>query len=150
MSELDLISSLYLPVDGGKLILPNVNVAEVIEYVRPEEVAGTPDYFLGYIEWRGIRVPLLSFEQVNGSPIPDRNIQVRIAVLNSVGTDNAKLPFVAIMTQGLPRLVKVSKDIIQSADLSESVAEHSRIRVDGEDAIIPNVEHLESLALAIV
>jgi len=150
VSELDLISSLYLPVDGGKLILPNVNVAEVIEYVRPEEHAGSPDFFLGFIEWRGIRVPLLSFEQANGGTMPEKNIQVRIAVLNSVGTDSQKLPFTAILTQGLPRLVKVSKDIIQSSTLSDSAAEHSRVRVDGEDAIIPNIEFLESLALTIV
>ena len=146
MSESELISSLYLPVEGTKLVLPNVSVAEVIEYTKPRKADG-PDYFLGNIMWRGIQVPLLSYEVANGQEKPARNTQVRIAVINSVGLDNQKLPFVAILTQGLPRLVKVSKDIIQEEEQSDSPAEHSRIRVDGEYAVIPNLEYLESLAI---
>jgi chemosensory pili system protein ChpC len=111
---------------------------------------GFPHYFLGDISWRGIDVPLLSFEEVNGGSRPPKNTEVRIAVLNNVGTDAKKLPFVAILTQGLPRLVKVSEDIIQQAVKSDLPAEHSRIRVDGEDAIIPNLSYLESLAINLV
>lgn len=150
MPESEIISSLYLPITDGKLVLPNVSVAEVIEYSRPTMREGFPHYYLGDISWRGIDVPLLSFEEINGGSRPPKNTEVRIAVLNNVGTDSKKLPFVAIVTQGLPRLVKVSEDIIQQAVDSTLPAEHSRIRVDGEDAIIPNLSYLESLAINLV
>ncbi len=150
MSESEIISSLYLPISEGKLVLPNVAVAEVIEYSRPKAKEGFPHYYLGDISWRGIDVPLLSFEEVNGGVRPQKNTEVRVAVLNNIGTDNKKLPFVAILTQGLPRLIKVSEDIIQQATKSELPAEHSRIRVDGEEAVIPNLSYLESLAINLV
>ncbi len=150
MSDSEIIASLYLPLDSGKLLLPNVSVAEVIEYIKPDLKGGGPDYYLGDIEWRGIKLPLLSFEQANGEEKPTRSSLVRIAVLNSIGTDPKKLPFFGIVTQGLPRLVKVSKDIINQAESSDAPAEHSRIRVDGEDAIIPNLGYLESLAIELV
>ena len=150
MSESEIISSLYLPIGEGKLVLPNVAVAEVIEYSRPKAKEGFPQYYLGDISWRGIDVPLLSFEEVNGRARPPKNTEVRIAVLNNVGTDSKKLPFVAILTQGLPRLIKISEDIIQNATKSNFPAEHSRIRVDGEEAVIPNLDYLESLAINLV
>lgn len=150
MPESEIISSLYLPITDGKLVLPNVAVAEVIEYSRPKVKEGFPHYYLGDISWRGIDVPLLSFEEVNGGDRPPKNTEVRIAVLNNTGTDSKRLPFVAILTQGLPRLVKVSEDIIQHASKSDLPAEHSRIRVDGEEAVIPNLNYLESLAINLV
>lgn len=150
MPESEIIASLYLPISEGKLVLPNVAVAEVIEYSSPKPKEGFPHYYLGDISWRGIDVPLLSFEEVNGGTRPPKNTGVRIAVLNNIGTDSKRLPFVAILTQGLPRLVKVSEDIIQQAANSEFPAEHSRIRIDGEDAVIPNLDYLESLAINLV
>ncbi|KZZ77140.1 hypothetical protein A3765_23600, partial [Oleiphilus sp. HI0130] len=120
------------------------------EYSRPKVKEGFPHYYLGDISWRGIDVPLLSFEEVNGGDRPPKNTEVRIAVLNNTGTDSQRLPFVAILTQGLPRLVKVSEDIIQHASKSDLPAEHSRIRVDGEEAVIPNLNYLESLAINLV
>lgn len=152
VSDLEVISSLYLPIDEGKLILPNVSVAEVIEYVRPEARAGletAPEYFLGDIVWRGLKVPLFSFELLSGQQSPAKNTRVRIAVLNSVGSDPKKVPFISIVTQGLPRLVKVSKDLIQDEQNSESLAVQSVIRVDGEVATVPDLAYIESLALSL-
>ncbi len=148
MPELQVISSLYLPIGEENLLLPNVSVAEVVEYIRPQERSDVPDFYLGDIVWRGLALPLISFEVANGSPKPKKSADVRIAVLNSAGSDNEKLPFLAIMTQGIPRLVKVSSELIQEDGEAQGPAEASRVKVDGEPAIIPNLPYLESLALA--
>lgn len=149
MSETQVISSLYLPIVDAKLLLPNVNVAEVIEYVKPSPKENVPSFYLGDIEWRGIELPLISFELVTGKEAPERNPEIRIAVLNSVGTDNKALPFLGLLTQGLPRLVKVSSDLVQEGENTTSPAELGRVKVDGEDAIIPNLEHLEEVVLSL-
>jgi len=49
-----IIACLYLPVNQQQLLLPNVSVAEVVGYQSPEAPSNKPDYFLGYVSWRGI------------------------------------------------------------------------------------------------
>lgn len=146
MSEsLEIISSLYLPVSKAKLLLPNVTVAEVVDYQEPKKQKGAPDYFLGTVTWRGINIPLLSYEIANGAASVRRSKNARIAVINTIGEHAEKLPFFAIVTQGIPRLVKVSDELIKSSKKKGGKADLMLVRVDGEDAVIPNVEHLESL-----
>jgi chemosensory pili system protein ChpC len=147
VAELQVISSLYLPIGEGYLLLPNVSVAEVVEYIRPQDRDGVPEFYLGDIVWRGLALPLISFEVANGGPKPKKSANVRIAVLNSVGSDSKKLPFLAILTQGIPRLVKVSSELIKEDGETQGPAESSRVKVDGEPAIIPNLPYLESLVL---
>lgn len=140
---LDVISSFYLPVSNGNLLLPNVSVAEVVEFQDPEEQDG-PEFFLGIIRWRGISVPLISYELANEQAF-SFSTSSRVAVINSIGKDNERLPFFAIATQGIPRLVKISEDSIEAAGEKTGPAEASRVRVDGEEASIPDLLYMESL-----
>lgn len=140
---LDVIPSFYLPISNGNLLLPNVSVAEVVEFQELVEQEG-PEYFLGIIQWRGISVPLISYELANEQAF-SFSTGSRVAVINSIGKDNERLPFFAIATQGIPRLVKISEDSIESAAEKSGPAEASRVRVDGEEASIPDLLFLESL-----
>jgi chemosensory pili system protein ChpC len=71
-------------------------------------------------------------------------------VINTIGEHQNALPFFAIITQGIPRLVKVSEDIIKKTKQKKGVADAAIIMVDGEDAIIPNLDYLESLVCSYV
>jgi len=64
--SLSIIASLYLPVTGNSLVLPNVSVAEIVDYKTPEPVEDTPEWFLGNIEWRGVTLPVISYELFGG------------------------------------------------------------------------------------
>ncbi|MDX1451325.1 MAG: chemotaxis protein CheW [Oleiphilaceae bacterium] len=151
MSEtLEIISSLYLPVSNAKLLLPNVTVAEVVAYQEPKTKKGAPDYFLGTVAWRGIEIPLLSYEIANGAKSVKPSKDARIAVINTIGEHSEKLPFFAIVTQGIPRLVKVSDELIKKSRKKGGDADLMLVRLDGEDAVIPNVTHLESLLLPLL
>jgi chemosensory pili system protein ChpC len=140
---LDVISSFYLPLSSGNLLLPNVSVAEVVEFQELEEQEG-PEYFLGMIRWRGISVPLISYELANEQPF-EFSSSSRVAVINTIGKECERLPFFAIATQGIPRLVKIHEDSIEAASDKPGPAEASRVRVDGEEASIPDLVYLESL-----
>ena len=70
----------------------------------------------------------------------------RIAVVNTIGKHQKDLPFFAIVTQGIPRLVKVGNEISQQSDRKPGKADSAMITLDGEEAVIPNIEYLESLA----
>lgn len=143
----EIISSFYLPVTGGKLLLPNVSVAEVVAFQEPEQDdVSNPDYYLGKIRWRGLMLPLLSFEIANESRF-ELSSASRIAVINSVGVSNEELPFFAVVTQGIPRLVKITEESIESTEEQPGPAQAAVVRVDGEEASIPNLEFLESLVM---
>lgn len=141
-----IIPSLYLPVASAQLLLPNVSVAEVVGYQQPEEKESKPDYFLGLFSWRGISIPLISYEMANGQSAPAVTPNTRVAVINTIGEKNKDLPFFAIVTQGIPRLVKVNSDLKHHTEGALGTADSAIIKLDGEEAVIPNVEYLESLA----
>ena len=147
MSEAQsIIASLYLPVSKSQLLLPNVSVAEVVGYQEPTKQHGKPDYFLGLVTWRGISIPLISYEVANDIDPSPRSGNARIAVINTIGKHQQKLPFFAVLTQGIPRLVKVSEEIIKKHDRKTGKADKSIVKVDGEEAVIPDIEYLETLA----
>lgn len=148
MSETQkVIACLYLPINQQQLLLPNVSVAEVVGYQIPDTSTEKPDFFLGYVTWRGIKIPLLSYELANGQSSSKVTPSARIVVINSIGEHHDKLPFFAIVTQGIPRLVKVASDLIKPVSgYTLNKAELSSIKLDGEDAIIPDLPYLEALA----
>lgn len=141
-----IIACLYLPVHQQQLLLPNVSVAEVVSYQTPTESKGKPDYFLGYVSWRGINIPLISYELANQQNSLKAQASARIVVINTIGEHHEDLPFFAIVTQGIPRLVKVASDLIKPVKGRNDKAELSTIKLDGEEAVIPDLSYLESLA----
>jgi|TARA_R110001599_G_scaffold79315_3_gene214896 chemosensory pili system protein ChpC len=142
-----IIACLYLPVNQQQLLLPNVSVAEVVGYQAPKVALDKPDYFLGSVAWRGINIPLISYEVANGKSANKISTNTQIAVINSIGEHHEELPFFAILTQGIPRLVKVASDLIKPVKgHTANKAEVSSITLDGEEAIIPDLSYLESLA----
>jgi chemosensory pili system protein ChpC len=150
MAESELISSLYLPVDGTKLLLPNVSVAEVVEYIKPVREEGMPEHYLGKVTWRGIDLPLICYEIANGKKKPEKSANERVAVINTIGRNHKKLPFFAVLTQGIPRLVKVSSQLAENKEYEKGPVDLKAVRLDGEEAIIPDVVELEKLAISFV
>lgn len=137
------VASLLIPVAGRQLLVPTVTVAEMIPYRNPEPVDGAPSWYLGNIVWREQPVPLLCYEVLNGDPKPGYNSGCRIAVLNNTGVDES-LPFMAIPTQGIPRLSRVKpEEISQREDLETKEFDLMAVFHAGESVIIPNVEALE-------
>jgi len=145
-----IISSLYLPVSRTQLLLPNVSVAEVVAYQEPQPLQASQPGILGLIQWRGINVPLISYEKANEKDTSERSPNARIAVINSIGNDHHKLPFFAILTQGIPRLVKVTPELLKEHSTRPGKADLSVVKIDGEEAVIPNLEYLESIAIQAV
>src|SRR5690606_41468672 len=103
------LTALLMPLHDRNLLLPNVAMAELVPYQTPERREGLPDWLLGYIGWRNLTLPLLSFEVASGSRAEiGRN--ARIAVLNAIG-DRPGTPFLALLLQGIPRALKVDADL---------------------------------------
>ena len=139
------IRCVLVPVGNLRLLLPNATVAEVITLATPEPIAGAPEWLLGRIAWRGWRVPLVSFTKLSGTAESDTDLSVRVAVLKALG-GNAELPFVAVLTQGFPRLTTLNAELIipthDGKPLPRGVK--AQVLVRDDVAMIPDLEGIEN------
>jgi len=137
------VASLLIPLQGQSVLLPNVTVAEIVPIAPIQPVEDAPAWYLGNCEWRELIVPLLSFEALNGEAVPSVHARARFAVLNTTSVDE-NLPFIAILTQGLPRLARVSEDEISEREDSENRAyDLMHVSWAGEYTLIPDITAIE-------
>lgn len=137
------VASLLIPIQGRLLLAPNVTVAEIVPVSQVIPVQDAPVWYLGNCAWREQTIPLLSFEVMNGEEKPGVASRSRFAVLNTTGV-NESLPFIAILTQGLPRLARVTEEeITQREDADNKPYELMHVSWAGEEAVIPDVEAIE-------
>jgi chemosensory pili system protein ChpC len=141
------VASLLIPLQGQSVLLPNVTVAEIIPVAPVQPVEDAPSWYLGNCQWRELTVPLLSFEALNGEPTPGFHTHARFAVLNTTGL-HSDFPFMAILTQGLPRLARVSEDEISTREDADNRAyDLMHVSWAGEYTLIPDITAMEQTFL---
>ncbi len=138
------IPSLLIPIAGRQLLLPTVSVAEMLPYKTPHKVDGVqPSWFLGEVLWRGVKVPMFSYEAINGEAIPEVKGISQMAILNNTGSHD-QLPFLCFPTQGIPRLSRVVPESIkENAELACRPYDEMNIIVGQDTATIPDITKLE-------
>jgi chemosensory pili system protein ChpC len=139
------VRSLLIPVEDGYLLVPGSVVAEVISFSPPETIPGdTPNWLLGRFDWRGQRIPCISFEGINGSDTLAPASRARLVVLKALG-DRPDLAHFAMVAQGIPRLVTVSARGLEAVedDIGDAPAIITPVLAQGEPAFIPNMRYME-------
>ena len=136
----DTVRTLIIPLQGCNLLLPNVAVAEVVAYMRPRAVENAPDWLLGKINWRGLNIPLISYDRLYGNQEGVLG-QARIAVLNTVDRDNG-IKFYAIVTAGIPQLKRISEDMLQQSEAVEGAV--CQLQIGDVTTRVPDLMALES------
>ncbi|MFB2703949.1 MULTISPECIES: chemotaxis protein CheW [Marinobacter] len=142
------LSCVMIPVSDRQLLLPNVSIAEVVDFNSTDAGASTPEWLVGFLDWRGLTLPVISYDAANGGTltVPGDN-RGRIIVLNTIGDSHQQAPFMALVTQGIPSQARLVKEQVRKLDGEAGPADLMQVEVDGEAAWIPNLEYLESLAL---
>jgi chemosensory pili system protein ChpC len=140
------IRGLLITVAGGRLLLPNANVSEIITAATPEPVPGAPPWLLGRVRWRGWRVPLVSFALLSGIAERDGALSAKVVVLKALG-GRPRLPFIALLCLGFPRLTTVSPEILVPVDDDGEGRPGVRmgVLVRDDPALIPDLPGIESL-----
>ena len=136
------IQSLLVPMQQKPLLLPMACLAEVIDYFRPENSTDEDDWYLGDIEWRGVLIPLVSFERFNQNRFTEFSATARIAIMNKT-VDTAKHGFYGLVVQGIPQPLTLTRGDIHPSSDEPGPAEISRIIVRDLPATIPDLEELE-------
>jgi chemosensory pili system protein ChpC len=140
------IRGLLITVTGGRVLLPNANVSEIITAATPEPVENAPKWMLGRVRWRGWRVPLFSFSLLTGVANRDGALNAKVTVLKALG-GNPKMPFVAMLCLGFPRLTTVTPEILIPTDEGGEHAPGilSRVLVRDDQAYVPDLFTIERM-----
>ncbi len=138
------IRGVLITVSGGRLLLPNASVSEVITLSSPEPVVDAPAWLLGRVGWRGWRVPLISFPRLVGWNEDGGALNSRVAIIKALG-GNARLPFFAMVTQGFPRLTALNEDVVVPMGGDEPLPDgiSARVMVRDDEACIPDLAAIE-------
>lgn len=138
------LRGVLIQVVGARLLLPNASIAEILSVADPEPLENAPAWLLGRIRWRGWPVPLVAFSELAGTGQFQRDLRgQRVLVLKALG-GNKRLPYFAILTQGFPRLVRVSVESLDASQTLEDSDLAMSVRFQDEDVLIPDLEQLEA------
>lgn len=140
------VYSLLMPIKGGRIIVPRAAVAEVMGYTRPSERPDdAPAFVLGFVEWQGQRIPLVSFEAARGGDVPELGRRTRIAVVFGIAGRLTPNVF-AVVTQGYPYLVRVNENVLHREEVeADEPLVLARVRMANEKPFVPDLEQLEVL-----
>lgn len=141
--EYQAVHCLNIPLHEKNALLPNAAVAEVIAYNQPDAVADGPNWLLGNLQWRDRKVPLVSLEAATGEDLVEKS-GPRIAVLNTLNS-NPKVPYIAVLLQGIPGLTLVQPTNITWDETGESGNSSiaGSVKMENGNAIIPDIDNLE-------
>ena len=138
--------SLLVPIADTRLIVPRVCVAEVTGLGQLQMVDAGPEWLMGRVGWKGREIPLVSFEAACGGEPPEIVSRTRAVIF--YGARQLAGAFFAVLSQGLPQLVRISRDVVGPDDDSTWESEGPvvcRIRMINEYPLVPDLEQIEAM-----
>jgi chemosensory pili system protein ChpC len=131
-----------VPVMGARLLVPNVTVAEILPSRRINARADLPDWCVGSLAWRGLDVPVIRFDVLNGATPASAQSGRCILILNRVRHEHG-CAFYGLLADGLPRLLHLGPGDVENSRTPLGPAEVAAVKVGTETAVIPNLTYIE-------
>lgn len=130
------------------VIVPNAAVAEIVSVQDVINDEKTPGWFLGKAHWRGVDLPLISFEAAGGESAHSVNINTQVAVLYTAGQNpDRKHPYVGLVISGVPHVSRFTREQVkpntEAVNRNPIVAQ--KVRVNGAAANILDMGKIESM-----
>ncbi|MCK5481134.1 MAG: chemotaxis protein CheW, partial [Gammaproteobacteria bacterium] len=134
------------PTEEDVLLLPTSVLAEVVDFQQPSPMNEAPPWLIGQIEWDKRQVPVFSFfALINGGDPGELSSRAKIMVIKSL-SKSGRVPYLGVLLSDLPRMTYVKEfDLEQTGDKSKSLGVFKRIRLEDQDAIIPDLDRLTHL-----
>lgn len=140
------VHCMLAPLEHAALLLPTQVVAEVVDYREPEPITATPEWFLGQIDWENRQIPVFSYSALIQGTVPAAVVQRnRIMVVKSL-TESARVSYLGFLVSDIPKLVTLLPDqLTHTGDENKSLGVFCHVMVDGQQAVIPDLERLTHL-----
>ena len=144
------IKSIILTLKNELVVVPNAAVAEIISVQDVREVEGSPQWMLGKARWRGVELPVVSYEAAGGDNAQAVNINTQVAVMYSVSNEidnDKKYPYIGLAMHGVPHVSTFSRDQIKTDE--HAVINHpmvaQKVRINGAAAGILDIYAIEEM-----
>ncbi len=139
------IRCMLIPLHDRRLLLPNAAVVEIIGYRDPTPLSDTPLGIAGRVTWRQRDLPVVDFERLLGADDQPPGIRQRIAVCYAPDPQ-AAWPLLGLLSQGIPRLLRLTRDAIEAASSGpqSGSAIKLRLQVAGESLVVPDLAFLQA------
>ena len=144
------IKSIILTLKNELVVVPNAAVAEIISVQDVREVEGSPQWMLGKARWRGVELPVVSYEAAGGDNAQAVNINTQVAVMYSVSDEidkDKKYTYIGLAMHGVPHVSTFSRDQIKTDE--HAVVNHpmvaQKVRINGAAAGILDIYAIEEM-----
>lgn len=140
------LSTFLVPLLKRNILIPDAAVAEIIPYEPLQRVQDTPDWFLGFLGWRGVQVPVASFEMLTIERASFSLVSVSSAslvILRALGGEE-DFQYMAIVSQALPQLLQLGSDELFETGEPTERTEVLKARYADEIIAIPDFDYIES------
>ena len=146
------VRSVLIPLHERQILLPNAAVAEVMDYQQPESAGDDlPEWFLGHLAWRGVMMPVVSYEGLLGDPVVTPGSRGRILALNALGS-HERVSHIGLVVHAIPSLVRVSADNVvpvgPEGEPQPLIRQH--VELDMSPALIPDLDEIERQVLDVI
>lgn len=142
------IKSIILTLKNKLVVVPNAAVAEIISVQDVRETDNSPKWMLGKTQWRGVELPVVSYEAAAGEEAQAVNLNTQIAVMYSASDDeDVRYPYIGLAMHGVPHVSTFSRDQINADENAENdhpmVAQ--KVRINGAAAGILDILAIEEM-----
>ena len=137
------VHTLLINMAFGSLLVPSAMVAEVLPIPTVHEADSPRPWVFGRINWRGLSVPVISFERIVSNLQMGRDEYARVVVFHPLPSYRHD-DYFGILTAHDPRSMLVSEDI-KACALPENVSGRyiaSAVELRGQVATIPDIDAL--------
>lgn len=139
------LRGIAIPLQRETLLLPNTAVADIVGDRELERQEGAPDWVAGVTDWQRRRLVVVQFERLLGQIGKAVSQRRRIVVCYTLD-EQARDPFIGIMSMSIPRLVRIEEEQLQGEAMSPALADApvlAALRFAGQHALIPDLAGLE-------
>lgn len=138
------LATLLFYIENAQLMLPDIAVAEIIEYRELESIGDAPTWLKGSMAWRGLTVPVIALETLNHEAPLSLQSSSKIIVLNSAS--DVPFRYWGFIAKEAPKLQRIASDSIVN-DPNEPLGEAQLMAAElyGEPIMIADLEKIEQL-----
>ena len=149
MAEAEELDVYVVPLQKQGIMLPDDTIAEIIPYEPLQRIEESPEWFLGLLGWRGIQVPVASFEMMTVERASFSLVSVASASLVILRgmSDPGSLPYYALVAQTSAVAHKISAEMLFETGESLALTESARVRFHNDVLSVPKLDYLEAQLL---
>ena len=115
IGQLDSFSVNCVMVPGKQInvLLPGVAIDEIVDNKKISHEEAGADWFVGFVEWRGVSVPVVSFDAMLGARVANSKKKgQRVLVLNPL-PERGEASRLAILSEGNPKRLPLMMQLLK-------------------------------------